>query len=221
MAMLPLLSTSAAAFIAGLSDRQMNRVVDERLVPDALFDQTGGTRAFTRLGAAFASFYFGTEDLLVAGARRQVLEELAERVRESGAKHDVLALRTPDAVSWKVERQAVAVDVTPFVHRASLRAQEIAVAAALVHTDPDILGGTPVFAGSRLPIEVVTASLAAGVDLERLQASYPFLTPAHVLAAQVHERLYRRRGRPRRLADDNPDLAPRRVTRIDKRAAAA
>ena len=37
MASCPLLvSTAEAAFIAGLTERQMNRVVDEHLVPDGL-----------------------------------------------------------------------------------------------------------------------------------------------------------------------------------------
>ena len=72
--------TAEAAFIAGLTDRQMNRVVDERLVPEPLFEQRGSSRLFTRLGAAFAYFYFSTEDQLLAGARRKILDELNVRV---------------------------------------------------------------------------------------------------------------------------------------------
>lgn len=58
--------------------------------------------------------------------------------------------------------------------------------AALVTTDDQILRGTPVFAGSRVPIDTVLASLAAGIRFERLQESYPFLTPAHVRAARMY-----------------------------------
>ena len=69
--------TAEAAFIAGLTDRQMNRVVDEHLMPEPLFEQRGSSRLFTRLGAAFARFYFATEDLLLASARKQVLDGCA------------------------------------------------------------------------------------------------------------------------------------------------
>lgn len=219
MALQLFISTAEAAFIAGLSDRQMHRVVDERLLPDTLFEQRGGGRGFTRLGAAFASFYFATESLLVSTARRQVLEELAARVDGLSARADVLALMAPDAVSWKVERPAVAVDVGTFVHGACERARAVEQAAALVVSDPDILGGAAVFAGTRVPIDTVLSSLATGIDLERLQASYPFLTPAHVQAARVYEVVHPRRGRPRRLSEVNPQLQPRRVTRVVKRVA--
>lgn len=218
---LPLfISTAEAAFIAGLSDRQMHRVVDERLLPETLFEQRGG-RGFTRLGAAFATFYFATDSLLVSSARRQVLEELAARVEALPSKEGVLSLTVVDAVSWTVLRPAVAVDVTSFVQAARVRAQEVSQADSFVSADPAILAGTPVFTGSRVPIDIVLGSLAAGIDLERLQSSYPFLTPAHLQAAQVFEAVHPRRGRPRRIVDAHPDLTPRRVTRIDKRAAAA
>ncbi len=212
--------TAEAAFIAGLTDRQMNRVVDEHLVPASLFAKQGSSRLYTRLGAAFAKFYFATEDLLIAGARRQVLEELAARVEGLPGKNRVLTLVLLDAISWKVERQAVSVDVMPYVQGAYLRAQAVDQADALVTSNPEVMGGVPVFAGTRVPVEFVLGSLAAGIDMDRLKASYPFLTEAHVQSAKVYDEVHPRRGRPRRIAEANPDL-PRRVTRLVKRAAAA
>lgn len=212
--------TAEAAFIAGLTDRQMNRVVDEHLVPASLFAKQGSSRLYTRLGAAFAKFYFATEDLLIAGARRQVLEELAARVEGLPGKNRVLTLVLLDAISWKVERQAVSVDVMPYVQGAYLRAQAVDQADALVTSNPEVMGGVPVFAGTRVPVEFVLGSLAAGIDMVRLKASYPFLTEAHVQSAKVYDEVHPRRGRPRRIAEANPDL-PRRVTRLVKRAAAA
>ena len=209
-----------AAFIAGLTDRQMNRVVDEHLVPASLFAKQGSSRLYTRLGAAFAKFYFATEDLLIAGARRQVLEELAARVEGLPGKNRVLTLVLLDAISWRVERQAVSVDVMPYVQGAYLRAQAVDQADALVTSNPEVMGGVPVFAGTRVPVEFVLGSLAAGIDMDRLKASYPFLTEAHVQTAKVYDEVHPRRGRPRRIAEVNPDL-PRRVTRLVKRAAAA
>lgn len=55
---------------------------------------------------------------------------------------------------------------------------------SLIAEDPDILGGVPCFAGTRVPIERVLASLDKGVSLERLQASWPFLTEAHIQQAR-------------------------------------
>lgn len=212
--------TAEAAFIAGLTDRQMNRVVDERLVPEPLFEQRGSSRLFTRLGAAFAKFYFATEDQLLAGARKQILDELNVRVERLAAKDQVLALRLLDSMSWKVERKHVEVDVLPFLQEAFYRAKEVDQADALVTTDPEVMGGVPVFAGTRVPVAIVMGSLAAGIQPDRLKGSYPFLTEAHIQAAKVYEEVHPRRGRPRRFADVHPEL-PGRVTRVIKRAARA
>jgi uncharacterized protein (DUF433 family) len=59
-----------------------------------------------------------------------------------------------------------------------------------VIVDPKVMGGMPVLAGHRVPIEIVLASLAAGVDLEELKLSYAFLTQAHVEAAQEYARAH-------------------------------
>ena len=211
---LALVPTAEAAFIAGLSDRQMNRVVDEHLVPDVLVAQQGNTRLFTRLCAAFARFYFDTEDLLIAAARRQVLEELTSRVTRLPARDAVLALvQVPPELSWKVARFAVEIDVSPYVSTALVRAREVDQAEALITTDTQVMAGAPVFAGTRVPVDTVLASLEAGVDLPRLQASFPFLTQAHVGAARVYSQVHPRRGRPRRLGEVNPD-AVRRSARV-------
>ena len=212
--------TAEAAYIAGLTDRQMNRVVDEHLVPELLFEQRGNSRLFTRLGAAFAKFYFATEDLLIAGARRQVLDELSARVDRLQAKEQVLMLTLLDSMSWKVERKFVEVNVLPFLQEAFYRAKEVDQADKLVTTDPAVMGAVPVFAGTRVPVGNVLGSLATGIHLDRLKASYPFLTEAHIQAAKVYEAVHPRRGRPPRLADVNPELS-RRVTRVVKRTASA
>lgn len=215
-----LIPTAEAAFIANLTDRQMNRIVDEHLVPEPLVVQQGGSRLFTRLGAAFATFYFATEDLLIANARRQVLEELTARIVCLPKRDDILTLLLPDAVSWKVEYKFVAVDMRPFVQEAFNRVKEIAQAEALVTTDQEVMGGAPVFAGTRVPLDIVLSSLSRGIAEDRLKASYPFLTEAHIQAARVYEEVHPRRGRPRRLSDVSPDL-PRRVTRFSKRTTSA
>jgi uncharacterized protein (DUF433 family) len=58
---------------------------------------------------------------------------------------------------------------------------------SLVRSDPAILGGMACFAGTRVPIENVLATLDAGVGLERLRTAYPFLTDFHVTAARAHK----------------------------------
>ncbi len=61
-----------------------------------------------------------------------------------------------------------------------------------IHADPEIMRGVPVFAGSRLPIRTLLACVDAGEDWDRLVASWPFLTPAHVEAARRYLDAYPR-----------------------------
>ena len=53
----------------------------------------------------------------------------------------------------------------------------------IVTTDPDILGGTPVFTGTRVPIAVLFENLADGLTLDEILDSYPSLKREQALAA--------------------------------------
>jgi len=46
---------------------------------------------------------------------------------------------------------------------------------ALIVSDADILGGTPVFAGTRVPVRVLFENLADGVSLEEILDAFPTL----------------------------------------------
>lgn len=84
----------------------------------------------------------------------------------------------------------------------------------LVMVDPEIMGGEPVFAGTRVPVDNVLGSLEKDIAWDRLLASYPFLTDAHVEAAHQYRQNHPRVA-PLSLAEANPGLLPlsKRVVR--------
>ena len=47
---------------------------------------------------------------------------------------------------------------------------------AVVHSDPDILGGTPVFVGTRVPFRNLTDYLAGGDSLDEFLRQFPSVT---------------------------------------------
>jgi uncharacterized protein (DUF433 family) len=53
----------------------------------------------------------------------------------------------------------------------------------LVHSDPDILGGTPVFVGTRVPIRTLLDYLEAGDSLEVFLDHFPSVSREQVIAA--------------------------------------
>ena len=54
---------------------------------------------------------------------------------------------------------------------------------SLVQCDPDILGGTPVFAGTRVPVKNLLDYLAAGDPLERFLDHFPSVSREQAIAA--------------------------------------
>ena len=54
---------------------------------------------------------------------------------------------------------------------------------SLVRCDPDVLGGTPVFAGTRVPVKNLLDYLAADDSLERFIDHFPSVTREQAVAA--------------------------------------
>jgi len=56
-------------------------------------------------------------------------------------------------------------------------------ATAVVHSDPDILGGTPVFVGTRVPFRNLIDYLERNHSLDEFLDSFPTVSRAQVVAA--------------------------------------
>lgn len=81
----------------------------------------------------------------------------------------------------------------------------------LVVIDPEVMGGVPVFANSRVPIDIVLSSLDRGIELDRLTASYPFLTSSHVQAARAFAQFHPRTQPSWPKVDTIVDVVERRL----------
>src|SRR4051812_9157568 len=55
--------------------------------------------------------------------------------------------------------------------------------STLVHCDPDILGGTPVFIGTRVPVRTLLDYLEAGDSLHEFLEDFPSVTREQTVAA--------------------------------------
>ena len=60
----------------------------------------------------------------------------------------------------------------------------------LVTIDPEILGGTPVFTGTRVPVAVLFENLADGHTLDEILDSYPTLPRQKALEALRQTKSY-------------------------------
>ena len=75
----------------------------------------------------------------------------------------------------------------------------MATLESVVRSDPDVLGGTPVFAGTRVPVKNLVDYLAAGDNLERFLDHFPSVTREQAVAAlELAHDLLTTRARPPR-----------------------
>jgi len=56
-------------------------------------------------------------------------------------------------------------------------------ALRVIHSDPDILGGTPVFVGTRVPVRTLLDYLEAGDSLDAFLEHFPSVSREQAVAA--------------------------------------
>jgi uncharacterized protein (DUF433 family) len=54
---------------------------------------------------------------------------------------------------------------------------------SVVHSDPDILGGTPVFVGTRVPVQALIDYIEGGHSLEKFLDDFPTVSRSIAVAA--------------------------------------
>jgi uncharacterized protein (DUF433 family) len=59
----------------------------------------------------------------------------------------------------------------------------MASTSRVVHSDPDILGGTPVFSGTRVPLKTLLDYLEAGDSLDLFLDHFPSVSRAQAIEA--------------------------------------
>lgn len=63
-----------------------------------------------------------------------------------------------------------------------IKDKSMATKSPVVHSDPDILGGTPVFVGTRVPVKSLYDYLEAGDSLDEFLDSFPSVSREQAVA---------------------------------------
>lgn len=208
-------SASEAAFIANVEERDMNRLVDEELLPPSLLAVAKAGRKFDTFACVLGSFYFHESAALTKDARKRVMSELAARMQQALTTLGKKRAEDISILDWAVSIDAVTyVNIKSFAEHAAKRVMELARAEALVVTDEEILAGEPVFAGTRVPVRTVAAWLESGEKRTTIKKSFPTLTDEMIEAAPLWNKTHPARGRPKSFGELNPEwkkVSSRRV----------
>ena len=178
------LSPSEAAVISGVSLRDVHRVIDEHLLPDSFYGPLQ-PRSFKSQACVFICFYFQAANRLTPEERQRTI-----------------ALASQPSFDWKAAKNLVrdeflTIDFAPFRQAVEERLSRLQMARSMVVSRPEILSGTPVIRGTRVPVYDVAASVVAGVSMEEILEGYPSLKRDQVELADLYAEANPQRGRPR------------------------
>jgi uncharacterized protein (DUF433 family) len=207
-----LLTTTEAAFVADVSVRDVNRLIDEHILPPQLYRIDGSRRVYAG-ACALLNFYVVTAKSLTARERNDTIQKLWS---ESKAKHAFWTIKQwrRSRPKWAVHRHPfLTINFDGFVSGTIERHDKLAAARQMVVEDPGILGGMPVIKGTRVPVHDVAASANAGLPIDRLKDAYPNLDERQFELAILYAKAIPARGRPRAIKPDAPAAAVRKVVR--------
>ena len=193
-----LFTPTEAAVLTGLSLKAVNNAIDKKTV-SAVPGEEGA-----RLLDARALVSLSIERRLSAGIatpelRRKVFDALAE------APRNVVSL----------EGGLIKIDLRQPRRELAASLRDLRRARRMVITDPEILGGDPVFRGTRVPVHVIAELVAHGGKPAELFESYPRLTAEMIRLAPVYAAAYPLRGRPRRQPWHDQQPVRRRRRKLD------
>ena len=153
-----LFTPTEAAVLTGLTLKAVNNAIDKKTV-SAVAGEEGG-----RLLDARA---------LVSLLERRLADRIAPELRRK--VFDALADSPRNVVS--LEGGLVKIDLREPRRELATSLRELRRARRLVVSDPEIMGGDPVFRGTRVPVHLIAELVAQGATQAELIEGYPRSPP--------------------------------------------
>lgn len=188
-----MLKATEAAVVASVSLRDVNRVIDEHILPKTLVSADDSRRVLAA-ACPLITFYFESAKHLTSEERL-----FAIRFTEPRLLHWVRTERKamPKA-GWIVRDKFLTIDLLPFFKRSIEQLERLDSARELVTVSEEVMGGTPVIRGTRIPVYDVDARLEAGEPVEEILEDYPSLTEEKLKLAALFAEANPLRGRPKK-----------------------
>ena len=122
--------------------------------------------------------------LLPLGTRREIAESIQ---------------RSPTTEKLPVANgTALLIEIGTARRKVESQLKQLADIEEMVVSDTEIMRGTPVFKGTRIPVDLVADMLAQGSTVEDILEAYPTLSRETITIAPLYMPAFPRRGRPSR-----------------------
>lgn len=175
-----LYTPAEAAAISDIGVKAVHNAIDKKIVESA---SDTAPRLLTADDLLRLKLWYGVGSTLSAERRKRLFDELAAHPASKKIKADDLLI----------------VDVGEARRQLAQRARDLAEAEADIHSVKGkytaIMGGQPVFKGTRIPVRMVAAMLEQGADEDNILEGYPNLTRRRLELARVWVAAHPSRGR--------------------------
>ena len=178
-----------AAAVSQIGIKAVHNAIDKRIV-----DTVGGgpaptksvrRRGLTGEGLLRLKLWCGVGSTLAAPRRQRLFEAIEAEPAAKTVKADDLLI----------------VDVDEARKQLKARIRDLDEAEATIGRVKGVLGGEPVFKGTRIPVRTIAAMLADDPDVADLLDGYPSLTARMIELARIWTAAHPTRGRPKKLSD--------------------
>ena len=174
-----------AAAITGLPLAVVHKAIDSRLIrPRSARSGPTIRRLLTKEQLIYLQLEVEGLRLLPLGTRREIADSIQ---------------RSPKTEKLPVANgTALVIELGTARRKVESQLRQLAHIKEMVVSDPEIMRGTPVFKGTRIPVDLVADMLAQGATAEEILEGYPTLSKEKLDIAPLYMRAFPRRGRPSR-----------------------
>lgn len=172
-----------ASAVANLPLPAVHKLIERRLIrPRRLRTGRSIQRMLSREQVLYLRLEAEGVRLLPIAARRAIAKKI-----ESSPEIDAVVLTEGSALVIQVKSVRLGLD---------LDLKRLESAENMIVSDPEIMHGTPVYRGTRIPVELIAEMLSQGAKPEEILDGYPALDREKVELAPLYVQAFPRRGRP-------------------------
>lgn len=175
-----------AAALSGLAVKAVHNAIDKRIVEtETRPSPKRARRSLSVEDVLRLKLWYEVGPILSQERRQRLFAEIEQHPTAKRVKADALVI----------------VDVEEARRQIAERVRALEAAEAVVVKSRAIMGGEPVFKGTRIPVRLIATMLEEGASEAEILEGYPKLEPRHLALARMWAAAHPRRGRPKTLAE--------------------
>lgn len=171
-----------AAAVSEIAVKSVHNAIDKRII-EAHFGREG--RELTDADLLRLKLWYGVGSILSAERRKRLFDTIDEN---------------PDADTVRADDYLI-VDVARAREQLAARAEALREAEQKIQAVKGVIGGEPVFKGTRVPVRMIATMKQQGASSAEIVDGYPSVTARMVELAEIWTAAHPARGRPKKLSE--------------------